>query len=439
MGTVRADIAAPDPPAPAPPAESGASAAATPAAVPRAARQGGHCGNCGFADTGTYCSRCGEPLHGTKDTVLQIVWSDLVEGPVHNLFALLKTTWLILARPRRFFDGVLRRQHGMTHVPFFMAPVWRRVSHKPHGVPNAVKYFVLTYTLTFLGAWIVGVDVIKPIPFPLRGPDAELPGAVTEALMLLFVVCAAYVYSAVLSRLLGGKIPTELLTRFMLYLNGFALIPFVGIAVSLGHTWILLVCIAGWLYALFVLPQVSLPRIFGISRVRLGLAQAGAAVANLGLMAVMVFFAGIVADLAYPGWSRAGKTVAAAPTQPFSAFEPGLDAVRRASVNVFPIDTVATLIARMPSATPAATRERAAQAAAAAARERGYRARLAAAAAARQDSAARAAQQDSAARMAQRDTTAGAVAAAQQDSTGRTAQQDTAPRAAQQDTTPRTP
>jgi len=357
MGTVRTDPATSDPPA----ADPAAAAVSIPAARTRPA--GGHCGNCGFEDTGHYCSRCGEPLHGTKDTVLQIVWSDMVEGPVHNGFALLKTTWLILARPRRFFDGVLRRQHGMTHVPFFMAPVWRRVSHKPHGVPNAVKYFVLIYTLTFLGAWMVGVDVLPAIPIPFRGKGATLPGAFAEPLMLLFVVCAAWLYSKSVSLLLGGKIETEQLTKFMLYLNGFALIPFVGMTVVRDRNlWASLAFTAFWLYALFVLPQMALPRIFAISRWRLGFAQAGAAVANVVLVMVMIFVAGLLADLLVPGWSTRARSASAgpaAPEQPFDVMEPGISVVRRASTNVFPLDTVATLIARIPqttAATPARNR-----------------------------------------------------------------------------------
>jgi|GEM_PF-2335591 len=362
MGTVRTDLTTPGTSTTEPATDAASSTVPAPAARTRPA--GGHCGNCGFEDTGHYCSRCGEPLHGTKDTVLQIVWSDMVEGPVHNGFALLKTTWLILARPRRFFDGVLRRQHGMTHVPFFMAPVWRRVSHKPHGVPNAVKYFVLIYTLTFLGAWMVGVDVLPAIPIPFRGKGATLPGAFAEPLMLLFVVCAAWLYSKSVSLLLGGKIETEQLTKFMLYLNGFALIPFVGMTVVRDRNlWASLAFTAFWLYALFVLPQMALPRIFAISRWRLGFAQAGAAVANVVLVLLMVTFAGLVADVLFPGWSTRGRSASAAtaaPEQPFDVIEPGISAVRRASTNVFPLDTVATLIARIPQTTnPTSARNRA--------------------------------------------------------------------------------
>lgn len=331
MSSIPANPAEPQPPA---------------AAAPRGASArlpGGHCGNCGFEDTGYYCSRCGEPLHGTRDTVLQIVWSDLVEGPIHNLFALIKTTWLILIRPRRFFDGVLRRQHGMTHVPFFLAPAWRRVSHKPHGVPNAVKYFVLIYTLTLLGAWAAGVNVVPPIPIPFRR-DAVLPGTFAEPLILMFVVFAAYLYSATMSRLLNKKIATELLTRFMLYLNGFALIPFVGMAVFRRTPWALVLCVLLWLYALFALPQVSLPHLFRISRWRLGFAQAGAAVANLVLAVVMVFCAGVLADvLLPPGWAT-GTPTAAAQAQPFDPAEAGFSAVRRARGNVFVLDSVAMMI-----------------------------------------------------------------------------------------------
>jgi hypothetical protein len=324
MSTVPADVSTPsDPPA------------AAPAAPAR--REGGHCGNCGFEDSGHYCSRCGEPLHGTRDTVLQILWADLVEGPVHNGFALAKTTWLMLARPRRFFDGVLRRQHGMTHVPFFLAPVWRRVSHKPHGVPNAVKYFVLIYTLTFLGAWMVGVSVFPSIPIPFRGPTAKLPGEFAEPLFLLFVVFAAAMYSKAVSLLLGGKIPTELLTRFMLYLNGFALIPFVGMAVFRHNLWGSVAFMAFWLYALFVLPQLALPRIFGISHRRLGFAQAGAAVANVLVFVAMLFTAGVIADVVRPHWNDPAALAAALPRQ---SAESGISAVRRAaSADLFPLDT----------------------------------------------------------------------------------------------------
>ncbi|HSU16179.1 hypothetical protein [Longimicrobium sp.] len=328
------------------PADLAAPAAHADAAAPakRVRRQGGHCGNCGFEDTGHYCSRCGEPLHGTTDTVLQILWADLVEGPVHNGFALAKTTWLMLWRPRRFFDGVLRRQHGMTHVPFFLAPVWRRVSHKPHGVPNAVKYFVLIYTLTVLGAWAVGVNVFPPIPIPFR-PGAVLPGAFAEPLFLVFVVFAAAMYSKAVSMLLGGRIETELLTRFMLYLNGFALIPFVGMAMTgTRHPWGFLASLAFWLYALFALPQLSLPRIFGVSRTRLGFAQAGAAVANVLLFVVMIFCAGIALDLLAPNWNQRAAATSATP-RVFDPAESGLSAVRRAAAsNVFPMDTVATIL-----------------------------------------------------------------------------------------------
>jgi hypothetical protein len=320
-------------------------AAAAQRAVPRIARTaGGRCGNCGFEDSGYYCSRCGEPLHGTRDTVLQILWSDLVEGPVHNLFALAKTTWLMLVRPRRFFDGVLRRQHGMTHVPFFLSPVWRRVSHRPHGVPNAVKYFVLIYTLIILSTWATGTNLAPSIPVPFR-PGAVLPGAFSETLFLLFVVFAAGMYSKAVSMLLGGKIETETLTRFMLYLNGFALIPFVGISMTgTRHKWACLASLVFWLYVLFVLPQRALPHIFGVSRKRLAAAQAGAAAANLLLAVAMVFCAGIAADLLFPGWQKAARAEAAAPA-PFDATASGISAVQRLThSNVFPLDTMFTVL-----------------------------------------------------------------------------------------------
>jgi len=336
-----------------------------PAKVPRqrTRREGGTCGNCGFEDTGHYCSRCGEPLHGTRDTVLEILWSDMVEGPLHNLFALGKTTWLILWHPRHFFGGVLKKQRGLTSFPFFLAPAWRRVSHKPHGVPNAVKYFVLLYTITLVGAWVFGVDVFPEIPFPLRDRKAVLPGTFAEPLILAAVVCAAWMYAAAVSRLLGGRIDTEVLTKFMLYLNGFALIPLVGMSVAgTGHPWIFFACLVLWLYALFVLPQTALPRLFGISRVRLGLAQAGAAVANVVMITGMIFCAGIVAD--YLGWIEPGSRRAATASAPF---DPGVNAVRLAAErtvfpSIIPMDTASLgRLLRFPADTPPAGRHPAAR------------------------------------------------------------------------------
>lgn len=323
------------------------------APVAPARHEGRHCGNCGFEDSGHYCSRCGEPLHGTRDTVLQILWADLVEGPVHNGFALAKTTWLMLARPRRFFDGVLRRQHGMTHVPFFLAPVWRRVSHKPHGVPNAVKYFVLIYTLTALGAWAADVSVFPQIPVLIRGHVVKLPSEFSEPVFLLFVVFAAAMYSKSVSLLLGGKIPTDLLTRFMLYLNGFALIPFVAMAVFRNRNlWGFSFSFAFWLYALFVLPQLALPRIFKVSRRRLGFAQAGAAAANLLLAVAMIFTAGVVANVLMPHWN---DPAALAATLPRESAESGISAVRRAaSSDLFPLDT---MFVRFPTVFVPSTRD----------------------------------------------------------------------------------
>jgi hypothetical protein len=302
------------------------------------------CGNCGFKDTGHYCSRCGEPLHGTEESVVEILWSDLVEGPLHNLFALGKTTWLMLVRPHRFFHGVLRRQRALASFPFFLAPAWSRVSHKPHGVPNAVKYFVLIYTLSLVASLAFGVNVRLEIPWQVFGEGVELPGEFSEPLFLAFVVFAAWTYAAAMSKLLGGRIDTEILTRFMLYLNGFALIPFVGMAMAgTEHLGIFLACMAFWLYVLFVLPQVALPRLFGVPRLRLAVAQGGAAVANLVLVFVMVFTAGVVADRF--GWLIRPGAATAGPPGTFDLRTSGMSAVERAAQStVFPLDTLGALM-----------------------------------------------------------------------------------------------
>jgi hypothetical protein len=307
---------------------------------PRTRQEGGFCGNCGFKDTGHYCSRCGEPLHGTEESVMEILWSDLVEGPLHNLFALGKTCWLMLVHPHRFFHGVLRRQRGLAGFPFFLAPAWSRVSHKPHGVPNAVKYFVLTYTLALICAWVFGVNLVPEIPVDwFLGRGAKLHSAFSEPLLLLFVVFAAWSYAVTVSKLLGGRIDAGILTRFMLYLNGFALIPFMGMAVAGEYRWVLLVCLLLWLYVLFVLPQVALPRLFGVSRSRLAMAQGGALLANLGLVFVMVFCAGVLARIF--GGLVTPEAAAAGPPDAADIGESGISFVERlALLAVDPVDSI---------------------------------------------------------------------------------------------------
>lgn len=283
------------------------------------------CGNCGFHDTGHYCSRCGEPLHGIEEGVMEVFWSDMVEGPLHNLFALAKTTWLMLLHPHRFFHGVLRRQRALSGFPFFLAPAWRAVSHKPHGVPNAVKYFMLVFTLSAVSSLAFGVRLIPEFHGVIPLGDT-LPGGFVESVFLLFMIVSVWMYGRAMSRLLGGRIDSEVLTRFMLYLNGFALIPFAGMGIAgVDHQWIFLVFSILWLYVLFVLPQVALPRLFGVSRWRLAMAQGGAAVGNTLAVLVILFLAGSVAERA--GWIKKREVVSALAVLPGSMLE-GAQALR---------------------------------------------------------------------------------------------------------------
>lgn len=283
------------------------------------------CGNCGFHDTGHYCSRCGEPLHGIEEGVMEVFWSDMVEGPLHNLFALAKTTWLMLLHPHRFFHGVLRRQRALSGFPFFLAPAWRAVSHKPHGVPNAVKYFMLVFTLSAVSSLAFGVRIVPEIPGWILGET--LPGGFAESVFLLFMVVSVWTYAHVMSRLLGGRIDSEVLTRFMLYLNGFALIPFAGMGIAgVDHQWIFLVFSLLWLYVLFVLPQVALPRLFGVSRWRLAVAQGGAAVGNVLAVLVIVFLSGVLAERA--GWIKKREAVTSLAMVPLSPVIGGAQALK---------------------------------------------------------------------------------------------------------------
>lgn len=265
------------------------------------------CGNCGFSDQGRYCSRCGEPLHAVDASVPRVLWDDLVVDNAHQLFALVKTTWMILAHPIRFFDGVLREKRGMADDRFFPTPVWTRISDKPLGVQNAVRYWLALYAVIGLASWLLGVEVVPPIRWHAKSIPEEV-----IALMILFLgVAVAFFYATALSLMMGRKIPISTLTKFVLYLNSFALMLVAAMIVAgSSHPAAVGAAFLVSVYVLFGLPYVALPRVFRVSRLRLFAAQIGAAILNVIAVVIFVFLAAGVYAYTHPSWSRDSERMA---------------------------------------------------------------------------------------------------------------------------------
>lgn len=257
------------------------------------------CQRCGFTDVGQYCSRCGDGLHDEDAGVPRILWEELVSRTLDDLFALLKTTWMLLVHPHRFFAAVKSR-HALADDPFPLTKLWAALTDKPQAVHNAVKYFGILYTVSIVVAWSNGNDAFGKIRFLGKDP---LPEHLAEALVLFLVVLLVWLYGATVSLLMAHLVATGLLTKFLLYAMGLTLIAFVGfVLIDSGHYSVLTTCIAIMVYALFILPQIVLPRLYGISHLRLAGAQLLAALLNF--VAVMLVLTCVESGVTrFAGWA----------------------------------------------------------------------------------------------------------------------------------------
>lgn len=249
------------------------------------------CPTCGNRDTGPRCSHCGEEMVPVAPTVSSSVMEHVVAEPLIELLALFKTSWLMLSSPIVFFGDVLVKNGGLANHPFFLAPVWRLVSKRPQKVLDPVKYLILAYGVTLFMGWIAGGTAPHE--------EMNIPDWVWELIQVVSWVLVIALYSFALSLMLGGRIASAALTRFMLYLNGLLTMvlafvtPFGSSENILALSGLLVLAVA------IGITYVVLPRLFGITRRHLFAAQFGALALIVGT--VVLILAPLVAWLTASG------------------------------------------------------------------------------------------------------------------------------------------
>ncbi|HEU0080091.1 MAG TPA: hypothetical protein VFQ76_20760, partial [Longimicrobiaceae bacterium] len=249
------------------------------------------CPTCGNRDTGPRCSVCGEEMVPVAPTVSNSVMEHVIAEPLVEVMALLKTSWLMLTSPVLFFREVLVRNGFLASRPFFLAPLWRLVSKRPQKVLDPVKYLILAYGVTLFMSWVSGGTAPHE--------EINIPDWAWELIQVVTAVVMVALYSFALSLMLGGRIASAALTRFMLYLNGLVMAVLAFVSPFLASPPAVLAALLLVLHVIIVIPYVVLPRLFGITRKHLFAAQFGALALIVG--AVVLILTPLVAWLTAAG------------------------------------------------------------------------------------------------------------------------------------------
>lgn len=251
------------------------------------------CGHCGSTDRGTFCSACGHRLSRDAAASLSaMAWEHFVQERLEDVLSVLKTTWLLIFKPVRFFRGALLYHARFPLEPFPLAGLWRVVSDRPQAIRNPVKYLVLSVAVVLLVGIVTG-DNASPfaeedvLPFAQNGVD----GALGQELGLLMQLFSVGIYSVAFSFLAGRRISSGEVARFSLYNSGAA---FLLVALMMltpeSLAPVLLVELTLIVYVSILLPYVVLPKIYRIKRGELFLLQVGSG--------ILTFVAALVIGLA---------------------------------------------------------------------------------------------------------------------------------------------
>ncbi|HST60580.1 MAG TPA: hypothetical protein VLK84_17910 [Longimicrobium sp.] len=234
------------------------------------------CAHCGHLDSGTYCSACGKELADDPSrTVAHEMWDMLVVDRLNDARAFATTIGYLLAQPRRFFRTVLARPAARAgHV--FPEPVPAAL---PKGlVQSPVTFYVLSFVTAILVGKITGEGVSGQI---IRGLDDDFNNEITLLLMLL----TFGVYGLAFRWASGRRISTEEAAIVSAYTMGASttilalLSTLPGGETAGGYTT---------LYLMVGVPLVVLPRLYGISRRRVFVAQLGAGFVAIVALAGMI-------------------------------------------------------------------------------------------------------------------------------------------------------
>lgn len=237
------------------------------------------CAHCGHLDSGTYCSACGKELvEDPSRTVVHDIWEMLVVDRLNDAREFGTTIWHLLVRPWNLFRTVLARPAARAgHVfPEAVAGTLR-----PGSVQKPVTFYVLSFVTAILVGKITGAEVSGQL---VQGLDDDF----NNELILLFLLLAFAVYGFVFRWASGRRISTEEAAIVSGYTMGAATaLTALLSALPGGETAAAFLS----LYLIVGVPLLVLPRLYGMSRRRVFVAQLGAGFAAfvaLGLMILAV-------------------------------------------------------------------------------------------------------------------------------------------------------
>jgi hypothetical protein len=234
------------------------------------------CAHCGHPDSGTFCSACGKELaEDPSRTVAHDVWEMVVVDRLNDARAFATTTGYMVARPLRFFRTVLAR------------PAARAAHAFPEPVPEPVRKGliqapVVFYALSFVTAVLVGKITGKPFAAEVV---AGLDDDFNNELSLLLVLLMFGIYGMLFRWTSGRRISTEEAAIVSAYTVGAATALTALTGMVPGGD------VVGGLLSLYLLvgvPLIVLPRLYGISRVRVFTGQIGAGLGALLAMGILM-------------------------------------------------------------------------------------------------------------------------------------------------------
>ncbi len=199
------------------------------------------CISCGNQDTDEFCSKCGSKLEflGEKRASpgrnLTNIVKEYLREITDPVFAYLKTNWLVLRHPVKFFHTLYYQDKPISDLPFFFEPVWRLVNREriqyalqPEAffASNFIANFVITaIILYFFFGGIFGR--FDPSDVPAEIPTLSAAGFTT----LIYALATAFIFDFLTREY---KISPHFKYSFWVYIFGVGWIgPLVGLFILL--------------------------------------------------------------------------------------------------------------------------------------------------------------------------------------------------------------
>lgn len=194
------------------------------------------CIACGNTDTDAYCSKCGSKLEFLSENEsssgrnLINILSEYFREIANPILAYLKTNWLLLRHPIKFFHALYFRDQPLGNLPFLFEPVWRLINReRTQYVLQPITFFASNFVVNLVStgillyiffAGVLGQDV-QPSDVQVL---SYLGGAGFST--LIYALATAFIFDVLTKE---SRIPPHFKYSFWVYMFGLVWIgPLVG-------------------------------------------------------------------------------------------------------------------------------------------------------------------------------------------------------------------